>query len=166
MHHLNTYLWPNKDWNRTIHINGIHIRQWHWRGQVLHSKLVIFYYGGFYLKMFCRNLEKLELFHSQTFYAFPKVMGWLCVIIFSGPHSIGNRGNAFWGRRKALVFIKWLWTLRLEVLTLHLPLALHVIQLKRQHDYLLFLNMRGCTPVSPVPAGLSLSAGSIWTERS
>lgn len=46
-------------------------------------------------------------------------------------------------------------------MTPHLPLALHIIQFKRQHDYLLFLNMRGCTPVSPVPDGLSLSAKSI-----
>lgn len=75
-------------------------------------------------KDFCSDLANYKHFISKSFYVFGKVMGWVYVILFAAPHAIGCLGNAFWDGEELLFFIKWLWTLALQVLTLDLPFTL------------------------------------------
>lgn len=51
-------------------------------------------------------------------------MSWVYVILFAASQAIGCLGNAFWGWWRALFFIKWLWTLAQQILTLDLPFTL------------------------------------------
>lgn len=85
---------------------------------------MIVFLNGELLKDWCSDLSNYKHFISKSFYIFVKVMGWGYVISLCSTASNWLLRKCFLRGWRALFFIKWLWTLALQVLTLDLPFTL------------------------------------------
>lgn len=75
-----------------------------------------------------------------------------------GPQAVSRLGNAFWGSWRALFFIKWLWTLALQILTLDLSFTLPHNSIWTTKWISSISNTCGGVCVSPMRSYVSLSS--------
>lgn len=102
--------------------NFVSINSTEWNGLCIESyqlfSLMMVFLVEVYQRMSAVTWQYPKHLISQSSYAFLRVMGWVYVILSAALHAIGKCFLRWW---RALFFIKWLWTLARQVLTLNVP---------------------------------------------